>query len=262
VHELQDLLKLYPAPGTEASRPFNGPPVTPNDPWNYFAVVNHALTENPPGERDAAITARIRIINVGPGESFDREKFNEADQKALLGGIDDAKRLISTKDADLEVVNGWSYLAPGIGKFGTNYLLRAKKAADGLAGVEPEEAMYMGEAAEPLDGNRNYRLHFASDPPVNAFWSLSMYEVAADGRRFFTENPIRRYSIGDRTPGLTHNADGSLDIYLQHDRPSGGRETNWLPTPVGRFSLILRTYLPKQELLQHKYALPPFTRLN
>jgi hypothetical protein len=68
-------LKLYPAPGTEGSLPFNGPPVTPNDPWNYFAVVNRALTDNPPGHGDAAIIARMRTINVGPGQLFDPAKL-------------------------------------------------------------------------------------------------------------------------------------------------------------------------------------------
>jgi hypothetical protein len=83
-----------------------------------------------------------------------------------------------------------------------------------------------------------------------------------DGRRFFTDNPIKRYSIGDRTPGLSRSADGSLEIYIQREAPSGGRETNWLPTPAGRFSMTLRAYLPKQELLEHRYAPPSLTRLN
>jgi hypothetical protein len=263
---LQDSLKLYPAPGTEAPLPFSGPPIDPNHPWNYFAIVNHVLTGNPPGQRDTAIIARMSIINVGPGQLFDPAKFSDVDRSALLAGIEDAKRLILTKDdASIEVVNGWTYLAPGVGNFGTNYLLRAKKAADGPFALEPEEAMYLKDAGEPLDGSRSYRLHFPAGnfPPVNAFWSLTMYEVGSNGNRFFfTENPIKRYAIGDRTAGLTHNADGSLDIYLQHDRPSGGRETNWLPTPASRFSLILRAYLPKQQLLEHKYALPPLMRLN
>jgi hypothetical protein len=265
VHQLQDALKLYPAPETEASLPFNGPPVTANDPWNYFAV---ALTENPPGQRDAAIITRMSTINVGPGQRFDPAKFNEADQKALFAGIEDAKRLISAKQLADKVVNGWRYIVPGIGNFGTDYLLRAAVALVGLGAAEPEEAMYMvrfmGDGGEPLDGSRSYRLHFASDnlPPVNAFWSISMYELLPDGRMFFTENPIKRYSIGDRTPGLTRNSDGALDIYLEREAPSGGRETNWLPTPAGRFSLVLRAYLPKQELVEHRYAPPPLTRLN
>jgi hypothetical protein len=108
-----------------------------------------------------------------------------------LGGIEDAKRLLPANDGVEEVVNRWTYLAPGIGNFGTNYLLRANKATDGLFVLEPGKAMYMRDAGEPLDGSRSYRLYFASDnlPHMNAFWSLSMYEVAPDGRRFFTENP-------------------------------------------------------------------------
>src|SRR5262249_36587011 len=68
VHQLQDALKLYPPPGTEAPSPFNGPPVATDDPWNYFAVANHALTENPPGDRDVAVLSRMTGINVGPGQ--------------------------------------------------------------------------------------------------------------------------------------------------------------------------------------------------
>ena len=124
--------------------------------------------------------------------------------------------------------------------------------------------MYLGYVGEPLEGSRSYRLRFESDkfPPVNAFWSITMYEVMPDGRRFFTDNPIKRYSIGDRTPGLSRSADGSLEIYIQREAPSGGRETNWLPTPAGRFSMTLRAYLPKQEHLEHRYAPPSLTRLN
>ena len=263
VHQLQDSLRLYPAPGTEMPLPFDGPPIAADDPWNYFAVVNHALTENPAGERDAAVVSRMTAINVGPGQAFDVAKFTLTDQSALLKGIEDAKRLISSGSNADKVVNGWRYTVP-IGNFGTDYLLRAGVAFRGLGALESEEAIYLGylgDSGQPLDGSRSYRLRFQSDnfPPVNAFWSLSMYEVMPDGRRFFAANPIKRYSIGDRTPGLIRNADGSLDIYLQREAPSSG---NWLPTPSGRFSLTLRAYLPKRELLEHQYAPPPLTQLN
>ena len=94
-------------------------------------------------------------------------------------------------------------------------------------------------------------------PPVRAFWSLSAYEITSDKRRFFAENPIRRYSIGDKTPGLQHNQDGSLDILIQHERPNASAESNWLPAPAGSFALTLRAYLPEPALLDASYAPPP-----
>ena len=71
------------------------------------------------------------------------------------------------------------------------------------------------------------------------FWSLAMYEVTPDGRAFFIDNAIGRYAIGDRTPGLRKSADGSLTLYLQHDRPEGDRAANWLPAPAGAMRLVL-----------------------
>jgi hypothetical protein len=264
VHQLQDALKLYPAPGTETPVPFNGPPIASNDPWNYFAVVNHALTENPPSQQDAAIMARMSAINVGPDQRFDPAKFNEADQKLLLAGIAEAKRLISAKELSGKVVHGWTYPIDGIGNFGSDYLLRAATALKLLGALEPEEAMYMSYVGEPLDGSRRYRLHFENNnfPPVQAFWSFSMYEVLPDKRMFFTDNPIKRYAIGDRTTGLRRNSDGSLDIYIQRESPSGSQESNWLPTPLGAFAIVFRAYLPKQELREGRYTLPPLERLN
>jgi hypothetical protein len=75
-------------------------------------------------------------------------------------------------------------------------------------------------------------------PPVNAFWSLTMY----NDRQFFVDNPIDRYPIGDRD-ALQPNPDGSLDLLIQHEPPPS--ESNWLPAPAGSFNLMLRMYWPK-----------------
>jgi hypothetical protein len=121
----------------------------------------------------------------------------------------------------------------------------------------PAEAIYAGSSRDsggaPYDGNRGYVIHFrrGQRPPVKAFWSVTMYGPD----RFFIENPINRYAIGDRTPGLQHGADGSLDIYVQHDAPPG-HESNWLPAPSGPFSLTLRLYLPEAEAIAGRYEYP------
>jgi hypothetical protein len=113
---------------------------------------------------------------------------------------------------------------------------------------------------EPGDLTRE-PLHFPADRPlpVDSFWSLSLYESTPDGQFFFVDNPLGRYAIGDRTPGLTLNEDGSLDIWIGHESPGAERESNWLPAPAGPFALFMRAYLPRPELLDGRYRLPPVT---
>jgi hypothetical protein len=262
VHGLQDSLKLYPVAGADPPPSSAIPAVTPSDPWNYFAVVSHALTENPPPQRDAAIVARMAAIGLAPGQVFDPARFDATQRQALLAGVEQGRQLVAAGNPRGKVVDGWAYPVPGIGNFGTDYLLRAATALKGLAALEPIEATTLSHVGEPLDGSRSYRLHFEHDrlPPVAAFWSLSIYEIMPDKRLFFADNPIRRYSIGDRTPDLRRNQDGSLDLHIQHASPGGARESNWLPAPAGPFALILRAYLPGPGLIAGTYAPPPLER--
>jgi hypothetical protein len=111
----------------------------------------------------------------------------------------------------------------------------------------------------PLDGTNRYELRLATPPPVDAFWSLTMYDVPDF---YLVANPIDRYSIGDRTPGLKTAEDGSITIYLQKDSPGPERESNWLPTPAGAFRPILRMYRPRREILDGTYILPAITRAD
>ena len=111
---------------------------------------------------------------------------------------------------------------------------------------------------EPLSGELAYRWRIpAGGIPADAFWSLTMYQVEEDGRFFLTEKPINRYSIGDRTLGLITNADGSVDILIQHERPQGEMAANWLPAPAGKMRLALRAYLPRQALRDRSWQVPP-----
>ena len=78
-------------------------------------------------------------------------------------------------------------------------------------------------------------------PLVNGFWSLKMY----DAEYSFVANPLNRYTLSERNK-LKANPDGSVDLYVQHENPGPDRELNWLPTPEGRFILMLRLYWPKE----------------
>ncbi len=170
--------------------------------------------------------------------------------------------LRANADNGSRIVNGWRLPPPGVGDFGENDLLRSTIALWGLAALSIEEATYFrcaqDGAGNRLDGNRAYRFTIpASGVPVDAFWSLSMYEETPDGRFFFVDNPIRRYAVGDRTPGLVHNGDGSLTFLLQADQPTGPLATNWLPAPRGPFMTSFRAYLPQADMRAGRWTPPP-----
>ena len=144
------------------------------------------------------------------------------------------------------------------------YLLRAGAARAGLWGNHGYEAayamVYVDRDGQPLDGTRGYELGFPSPPPCGAFWSVTMY---ATPEFYLVENPIDRYSIGDRTPGLHKAPDGSLTIVMQRDEPSDpARRANWLPSPAGAFRPLLRVYEPDDAIFDGTYELPPITRVT
>jgi hypothetical protein len=153
-------------------------------------------------------------------------------------------------------VNGWSTMFV-CGEPGNSMLMRAACAQifPGPVNV-PQEAMYWTTSKDgrghTLSGEHDYIMHFPAGqlPPSNAFWSLTM----GDGKNRFVPNPIKRYSLSDRS-GLAHNADGSVDIYIQNSAPAG-HESNWLPAPAGNFILWLRVYVPGQVILDGEYEVP------
>jgi hypothetical protein len=89
-----------------------------------------------------------------------------------------------------------------------------------------------------------------------------MYQAEDDGRYFLVDNPIRRYSIGDRTPGLVKNPDGSIDIMIQHNAPAGPLAANWLPAPAGKMAMSLRAYLPRKQLRDRNWHVPPLEQVT
>jgi len=92
---------------------------------------------------------------------------------------------------------------------------------------------------------------------VNAFWSVTLY----DREGYFVPNPLNRFAIGDRDP-LRFNPEGSLDLYIQHQRPGEDLVANWLPAPAGVFNLSLRLYWPKPEVINRKWTPPEIQRLD
>ena len=143
-------------------------------------------------------------------------------------------------------VNGWRVPSMVLGNFGTDYGTRAVVALVGLGANLPADAVYpsafVDADGQPLNGAQRYVLRFekGAEPPVNAFWSVTMY----DAQSFFVENKINRYAISSWMP-LQRNADGSIDVYIQNESPGKDKEANWLPAPKGEFNVTMRMYWPR-----------------
>jgi hypothetical protein len=264
--ETQELMRQRSTPPPEPVADWL--PINPGDPFDLFEVGMRALGESPLAEHDKTVIEDFAPLRLRPGRKYDLRAFSETERDAIKRGIARARDEIRTPGRRFgAIVNGWSYPQRNLGNFGDDYLYRAVIALTALAALEVAEATYLmcsvDAEGQPLDGRNRYRLRFEPGqlPPAKAFWSLSMYEVTSEGRAFFTDNPISRYAIGDRTRGLTHGADGSLEIFLQHDRPAEGREANWLPAPAGPMRLVLRAYEPAESLVDGNYRIPQVMQL-
>jgi hypothetical protein len=260
VHQLQDQIVIT-GPATSALPAIHVPPLAQSTGGAFVRVVNQVLAEDPPPAADAPELQALAAVGIGanaPPLSW-RQRLLWHVAYPLLEGS-----LIKATEVRTNLVNGWSYSNPDIGNFGTDYAYRAAVALRGLLALPQEEAIYttpvVDDQGQPLDGSHSYSLHLAAGtPPAKAFWSLTAYAPDPDGRLYFTDNVIHRYSFGDRTAGLVRNADGSIDILIQHDQPASG---NWLPVPAGHFVLTMRAYLPGADLQDGTFHYPPLHRLN
>lgn len=229
----------------------------------YFKYAAELMKTNPPHITDWSMIARLKRIGIEVGKSYEPERLNAAVQEALSRAAPDALKAMRAKMPTLaRVVNGWQINTDTVGVYGDYYLKRAIVARIGLGANQPEDAIYplivVDADGKPPTGDNKYVLHFGKDelPPVHAFWSVTMY----DAEGFQVANPINRFALGDRDP-LNYNADGSLDLYVQHDDPGGERTANWLPSPAaGVLGLTMRLYAPKPAVLEGRWAPPPLRR--
>jgi len=260
VHRLQDGIVLS-APGKVPAAPRPIAPV-PGSGVNFVSVVNQALAENPPPRADESVLERIAAVGVGPSAA----PMIVETERAWNEHFADVQRQLVVASRRRNPIKGWTYPAADIGRFGTDYDTRARVALSGLLANVREEDMGLTAVADnmgaPLLSEHAYRLRLPRRMPVDAFWSLTMYQLNPDGRMFFFDNPLQRYAIGDRTEGLGRNPDGSLDILIQRDRPDGSLAANWLPMPAGPFRLMLRNYQPTAPLLEGQFRYAPVERMT
>jgi hypothetical protein len=222
---------------------------------NFFQHLAFALQFAPTQSIEFEADANLAKLGVGPGQTFDFSDLSPKEKLEVALGIRLGDHKINGTIADANVmVNGWS-IASYFGDsafYNGNWLLRAAAAKGEYYGDDPKEAVLalaQGDDDERrLDGSRHdYTLTFAREqlPPVNAFWSLTMYDGSS---RSLIANPLNRYLINSSVLStMKTNAGGGLTIYIQHKSPSPGRSANWLPAPNGPMLLGMRLYWPKAE---------------
>ncbi|MFG1466619.1 DUF1254 domain-containing protein [Xanthobacter sp. DSM 24535] len=231
----------------------------------FFTLFAELMKQNPPHANDYPILDRMKRIGIEPGKSYSPSVQAKEVQEAIKAAPADALPRIKAAWAKAGVLaNGWRTNLTAIGTYGADYLHRAGVAFGGLGANVPDDAVYPTAFADsegrPFDSAKRYVMHFAKEqlPPVRAFWSLTMY----DERQLFTENPLDRYAIGDRDK-LVFSPDGSLDLYIQRESPGKDKEANWLPTPKsGTFTMNMRLYWPKAEVIEGSWSPPPVKRAD
>jgi hypothetical protein len=229
----------------------------------FFEVLNKSLKRLPPRPAEAALMSQFDIIGVGRNSEFKREQLSPGAKRGLERAVSDGEAIVqAATQRTIPDYNGWM-ISRQIGTYGFSYMHRASVARGGYGNL-PEESLYpamvFDSDGELLDGSRRYQLHFKAGelPPVEGFWSLAAYRLSD---LQLEDNEIQRYSIGDRTRGINYNADGSLTLTLQHEKPVNPA-ANWLPVPHGMFMIVMRLYEPSAAALENDYLLPELEKLQ
>lgn len=241
------------------------PPLTPDQQKTspqFFEILNFAMRFAPTLPAEQQLRDRFATIGIGPDGTFDADELTPEMRKAIEDGMADAWAEFDTlkKDkVDTDQVGAADF-------FGTkedldgNYLYRMAGAVLGIYGNTKEEALYpaatVDSAGAPLTGANNYTYRFEPGqlPPVNAFWSLTMYQLPES---LLVDNPIDRYVINSpMLPDLVRDPDGGITLYLQNQSPGPAKEANWLPAPKGPFLVALRLYWPKPDALDGQWQAP------
>ena len=267
VHKLQDEISVVPL--SAYGKPFTPPAGTVDpsidmktpvreqvhalDANAYFTLLAKLMKDNPPNAADQPMIEKLAKLGIVAGQPFDGSKLGPLAKDAFkkVPKIAQDKIMLHLKEGivtgDMKFEHGWVYTTKA-GVYGTSYLQRALITAIGLGANRPQDAIYPTSEGPSLTGSytgeKKYVMHFPKGqlPPVKGFWSLTMY----DKDYFFVKNPINRQSISARQD-LKENADGSVDLYIQHESPGADKESNWLPAPKDKFILMMRLYWPKEE---------------
>jgi hypothetical protein len=210
----------------------------------YFKLLADLMRDNPPTKEDAPLVGKLAKIGIVPGKDFDPTKLPAAAAQRIPRAAQE--QIMGHFKAGGTDLNGWIFTTKA-GVYGTDYLQRAFITAIGLGANRPQDALYptseVDAEGEPYSGANRYVMHFTKGqtPPVDAFWSITMYNADY----FFVANRLNKYTVSPRN-ALEYDADGSLDIYIQNESPGKEKEANWLPSPKGKFILMMRMYWPRE----------------
>jgi hypothetical protein len=233
----------------------------------FFNILNFVLRYCPTDPTEVELMQRFARIGIGAGKTFDPGKLSPEMTKAIEDGRADAwvdfaallKRFDEWKITSGDVFGTRQYLK-------NNYLYRMGAAVMGIYGNSREDAIYpvytVDRADEKLTGAGKYTMRFPAGqlPPVNAFWSLTMYRMPES---LLVANPINRYLLNSpMMPQFVMDADGGLTLHIQNESPGKDKEANWLPAPKGPFRMFLRLYYPKPEALDGKWNAPKLDKVT
>jgi hypothetical protein len=251
-YKLEPLSTYLNQPAPSAAPPIDFPPYdrAKAESHDFIGYLNFLLQFCvPPNAGEVDLWKRFASIGIGPGLPWNSASVDPALLSAIDAGVTDGKKQIDDAIKQSSSSNGLF----GSREFMKNdYTKRAVGAAKGLYGNSEEEAWYGGFVG---DGSNLVVLHFPAGqlPPAKFFWSFTLYTLPD---RWLYANALNRYSIGDRSKNLVYGKDGSLDIFIGAKSPGGNRESNWLPAPAAKYSLVARVYGPQPSVLNGAWALP------
>lgn len=257
--------KTPPSPAPEITWHKSLTPAEQRNSPEFFNVLNFILQFCPVHPSEKELRERFTKIGILPGKTIDFDALPPAIREAMKNGMAEGQKEIDAKRTATGSDTG--------GLFGTraflknDFVARAAGSQFGIGANSREEALYPGYSKDangrPLDASKaDYVIHFPKGqlPPVNSFWSLTMYDAAT---QLLVKNPLNRYLINSpMLPDLKVDADGGLTLYIQNKTPGQDRESNWLPAPNGPFMMVLRLYGPKPEVLNGTWKTPYATRVK
>jgi hypothetical protein len=228
-------------------------------PQNFFDQLPEVLESVPPLPGEEALYGLFKSMldaaAKDPRIKADLTQIAVAAEEELI------RPLFQFHNNGRPVGNGWTS-PPNGARWGTDYLSRAASAKSNMYDNAPEETRYIYTDFDKdglrLTGASRYAVTFAAGqiPPVNGFWSLTVYNK----EHLFEPNSLNRFSLGSKSKSMKPNGDGSLTLHFQNEAPGADKQSNWVPTPRDEFSLYIRTYWPKAEVLDGRWQPPPVAR--
>ncbi len=219
---------------------------------DFYLKLMRRLAQNPPSLLEQNLVDSFAITGIQASNNPSISDLNQAQLDAWERAYSEGLDQVNTTPINRRI-GTWRFINPNAANPGNDYLLRAVVARHGIFPQTYDEAIY---ARTNGDGTAERVLQLPSNwQPVDdrGFWSLTMYNENG----FLVSNPINRFSIGDRTPGLVFAADGSLRLYIQCTDPGSDLSANWLPAPCGPYTVTMRMYLPSESTRAPTFMLPP-----